>query len=321
MGAFGIRGMCWRRNRMKQIYAGLLVSSILIGIWLLLQAQTEHNDTVFKLNQEIQTLRAKIHRIQTHEVDTSIPIIYVITPTYTRPVQKAELTRLMNAFTLVPNLHWIIVEDSSSKTDLVKNLLTSFPKPSTHLNIQTPAKMKLKPKDKWWSKPRGVFQRNLALSWLKENEKNKEGIIYFADDDNTYSVDLFEEIRGTKRVSVLPVGLVGGVKVEKPQVSGGKVVGWEVGWGNERPFAVDMAGFAINLQYFLKHTDVKFLEQVKVGHQESEFLFQLVSLDQLEPVAVGRVLVWHTRTQALNLNREDWFLKHYGYSSDTGIEL
>ena len=24
----------------------------------------------------------------------------------------AELTRLMNAFTLVPNLHWIIVEDS-----------------------------------------------------------------------------------------------------------------------------------------------------------------------------------------------------------------
>ena len=36
------------------------------------------------------------------------------------------------------------------------------------------------------------------------------------------------------------------------------------------------------------YLDVKFLEQVKIGHQESEFLFQLVNLDQLEPVAVGR---------------------------------
>ena len=47
--------------------------------------------------------------------DNSMPIIYAITPTYARPVQKAELTRLCNVFLLVPNIHWILVEDSKSK--------------------------------------------------------------------------------------------------------------------------------------------------------------------------------------------------------------
>ena len=34
-----------------------------------------------------------------------------------------------------------------------------------------------------------------------------EGVIYFADDDNTYSLDIFEEMRSTKTVSVWPVGI------------------------------------------------------------------------------------------------------------------
>ena len=38
--------------------------------------------------------------------DQSMPIIYTITPTYARPQQKAELTRLCNVFLLVPNLHF-----------------------------------------------------------------------------------------------------------------------------------------------------------------------------------------------------------------------
>ena len=47
--------------------------------------------------------------------DHSMPIIYAITPTYARPVQRAELTRLCNVFLLVPNLHWILIEDSKGK--------------------------------------------------------------------------------------------------------------------------------------------------------------------------------------------------------------
>ena len=47
--------------------------------------------------------------------DQSMPIIYAITPTYARPQQKAELTRLCYTFLLVPNLHWILIEDSKGK--------------------------------------------------------------------------------------------------------------------------------------------------------------------------------------------------------------
>jgi len=72
-----------------------------------------------------------------------LPIIYIITPTYKRPVQKAELTRLSQAFMLVPNLHWIIVEDSAKKTELVKSLLLKTGLPHTHLNVETPKNWKL----------------------------------------------------------------------------------------------------------------------------------------------------------------------------------
>ena len=73
--------------------------------------------------------------------------------------------------------------------------------------------------DPSWLKPKGVLQRNEGLFWIRENiPRSKNGIIYFADDDNTYDRDLFEVMRDTKTVSVWPVGLVGGLMVEKPKV-------------------------------------------------------------------------------------------------------
>lgn len=43
--------------------------------------------------------------------------IYVITPTFYRITQKPELVRLCTAFSHIPNLHWIVVEDSANKTE------------------------------------------------------------------------------------------------------------------------------------------------------------------------------------------------------------
>ena len=43
-------------------------------------------------------------------------------------------------------------------------------------------------------KPRGVSNRNAALQWLRSNNIT-EGVIYFADDDNSYDLELFEEVR------------------------------------------------------------------------------------------------------------------------------
>lgn len=283
-----------------------------------------NTDQMLSLQAEVGYLRKKLAQCGTHvnsEIDHFVPF-FVITPTYSRPVQKAELTRLANVFLLVPNLHWIVVEDSPHKTNLVKTFLHSSGLKYTHLNIETPSEMKLKSKDPHWSKPRGVFQRNEAIAWIRSNFKAGDpGVVYFADDDNSYSVELFQEIGETKKVTVFPVGLVGGVMVERPEVTASRVTGWSVGWGKDRPFATDMAGFAINLSYLLSHTSAKFASKVKIGYQESEFLKHLIHLEDLEPISVDKVLVWHTRTENPNLNMEKKFLKTNGHSSDQGLEV
>ena len=135
-----------------------------------------------------------------------------------------------------------------------------------------------------------------------------EGVIYFADDDNTYDVRLFEDMRDTKRVSVWPVGLVGGLMVEKPKVMDQSVVGWDVAWSPNRPFALDMAGFAVNYNHFLSRPKAKFAYNVKRGYQETEFLRHLVAdLSELEPKAdlCTKVYVYHTRTNRPDLKNED----------------
>lgn len=315
------------RSKLKQL--GILLLFLAIYFYFTnnvtgSRLELASTDQVLALQAEVGYLRKKLAQCGTHvnsEIDHFVPI-FVITPTFARSVQKAELTRLANVFLLVPNLHWIVVEDSPLKTNLVKTFLDKSGLKFTHLNIETPSEMKLKSKDPHWSKPRGVFQRNEAIAWIRSNFKAGEpGVVYFADDDNSYSVELFQEVGETKKVSVFPVGLVGGVMVERPEVTGGKVTGWSVGWGKDRPFATDMAGFSINLSYLLSHTSAKFASRVKIGYQESEFLKHLIHLEDLEPISVDKVLVWHTRTEHPNLNQEKKFLKTNGHSSDQGLEV
>ena len=52
-----------------------------------------------------------------------LPTIYVVTPTYERSVQYAELTRLQNTLRSVPKVFWIIIEDSEYKSKAISNLL------------------------------------------------------------------------------------------------------------------------------------------------------------------------------------------------------
>ncbi|KAF7663818.1 hypothetical protein LDENG_00198120 [Lucifuga dentata] len=195
-----------------------------------------------------------------------LPVVYAITPTYTRPVQKAELTRLAHAFRQVPRFHWIVVEDSTTRTELVSRFLAR-----------------------------------------QHRTKRDAGVVFFADDDNTYSLELFEEMRSTRGVSVWPVGFVGGRAYERPLVSGGKVVGWYTGWRPDRPFATDMAGFAVNLQVILANPRAQFKRRgSQPGMQESDFLKQITKVTELEPKANNctQVLVWHTRTEKPHLANE-----------------
>lgn len=121
-------------------------------------------------------------------------------------MQKAELVRLSQTLSLVPRLHWLLVEDAEGPTPLVSGLLAASGLLFTHLAVLTPKAQRLREGEPGWVRPRGVEQRNGALAWLRGQrgavggEKDppplgSPGVVYFADDDNTYSRALFEEVR------------------------------------------------------------------------------------------------------------------------------
>ncbi|XP_072912591.1 galactosylgalactosylxylosylprotein 3-beta-glucuronosyltransferase 2 [Hemitrygon akajei] len=232
--------------------------------------------------------------------NASLPTIYAITPTYSRPVQKAELTRLANTFRQLEHFHWVLVEDASFRSRLVADLLANSGVHSyTQLHVPTQRRYKRA------GMPRATEQRNEGLRWLRKNlSLQNSGVVFFADDDNTYSLELFQEMRFTKKVAVWPVGLAGGRRYERPLVEQGHVVGWYTGWRPDRPFAIDMAGFAVNLKVILSNPKAVFRRGgSQPGMQESDFLKQITTVQELEPKAANctKVLVWHTRTEKANL--------------------
>ena len=98
--------------------------------------------------------------------------------------------------------------------------------------------------------------------------------------------------------------------------------GWEVAWGRSRPFATDMAGFAVGLAHLLARPAAAFPTVCRRGHLESQFLKELVAeVGELEALAVGQVLVWHTRAEEVNLKKEEKFLELKGRRSGEGLEV
>nr|XP_002127079.1 galactosylgalactosylxylosylprotein 3-beta-glucuronosyltransferase sqv-8 [Ciona intestinalis] len=223
--------------------------------------------------------------------------IYGITSTYARLTQKADLTRLIYTLMHVPNFHWILIEDSVEKTPLVRRLLQKSGLKYTHLN------KKNKKNSHHKSGVKDLLTRNAALAWVRNNVT--QGVVYFMDDDNTYDLKLFEEMRTTKVASVWPVGLVGGLVVEGPvRCKNGKVLTWRVTWETNRTIPIDMAGFAINTALLRQHPDVKFVDAFDL---ESIFLGDLgLTRDKMEAKGNNcrEVNVWHTQTAKANLYQE-----------------
>lgn len=147
------------------------------------------------------------------------------------------------------------------------------------------------------------------------------------DDDNTYTVELFREMSRIEpgRVGVWPVGLVGGLMVEKPVLdprNDSLVVGFNSQWRPERPFPIDMAGFAISVNLLMANPEAKFSYSVERGYQESEILRRVTTMDRLQPMAnkCRDILVWHTRTELPKLGPEEKLNKANIRSND-GMEV
>ncbi|XP_042203326.1 galactosylgalactosylxylosylprotein 3-beta-glucuronosyltransferase P-like [Homarus americanus] len=128
-------------------------------------------------------------------------------------------------------------------------------------------------------KPRGVANRNAGLQWVRTHAKT--GVVYFADDDNTYDIRVFEEMRYTKGVSMWPVGLVTHTGISTPVLKNGKFVGWYDGSINSRKFPVDMACFAFSVSYLLQVPEA--IMPFKAGREEDGFLTSLkIKAEEIE---------------------------------------
>ena len=120
----------------------------------------QQSELIARLNRNITRLQRRIRTLQLSEKSNGIsdvvllrndvnksmlnndklfPPIYMITPTYARWTQKADLMRLSQTLMHVPNLHWIVVEDAEERTKLVTNFLLRRKNVlrSTHLNVRT----------------------------------------------------------------------------------------------------------------------------------------------------------------------------------------
>ncbi len=62
----------------------------------------------------------------------NLPIIYFVTPTFSRPVQLAELIRLGQTLLHVPNLVWLVAEDRDDCSALVGQALERWATQVTH---------------------------------------------------------------------------------------------------------------------------------------------------------------------------------------------
>ncbi|XP_047480120.1 galactosylgalactosylxylosylprotein 3-beta-glucuronosyltransferase P-like isoform X1 [Penaeus chinensis] len=220
-----------------------------------------------------------------------LPPLYIITPTYPRAEQVPELTRTAQTLMNVPNVVWIVSEDAPVPTQAVVNYLNETGLKTVYRRVMMPDRYQ-----KVKNKPRGVANRLSGLEYIRENAK--DGVFYFADDDNTYDIKLFEQMRWTQRVSMFPVGLVTKLGVSSPIVRDGRVVGFYDGWISKRRFPCDMAGFAVNVQYFLERP--KATMPFKVGFEEDGFLRSLgIKAHEIEPLAFNctKIWVWHTQTK------------------------
>ncbi|CAI7914542.1 unnamed protein product, partial [Closterium sp. NIES-54] len=183
-----------------------------------------------------------------------------------------------------------------------------------------------------WNKE--VAQHNTALQHIEQHRM--DGVVYFADDDNVYAPQLFEELRAIRVVGVFPVGFLFSADyaafnpgkpsrpfLERPLVQRGsdgvaRVVGWETfEWsvpkgkrgGAYRSFCSDMAGFAFSSRLlwtrltsipgYPRHP-VRF-QAIWGGYLETTFLSRLLpSPTYLQPIArdATDVWVWHMHAEA-----------------------
>ncbi|KAE9603808.1 hypothetical protein Lal_00002260 [Lupinus albus] len=232
--------------------------------------------------------------------------LIVVTPTYNRAFQAYFLNRLGQVLRLVPPpVLWIVVEMNPASTKTAE-LLRKTGVMYRHLVCT---------KNSTDVKDRGVHQRNTALEHIENHRLN--GIVYFADDDNIYSLPLFETMRHISGFGTWPVAMLAPSKnkaiLEGPVCNGSQVIGWHTNERSKklRRFHVDMSGFAFNSTILWDpktwrrptSNPIRQLDTVKEGFQETTFIEQLVEDEshmEGSPPGCSSIMNWHLHLDSHN---------------------
>ncbi|CAI9290664.1 unnamed protein product [Lactuca saligna] len=231
-----------------------------------------------------------LQKIEGFETDLG-KLLIIVTPTYPRMFQAYYLNRLAHTLRLVePPLLWVVVE-MSSQTGETSELLRGSGVMYRHLVCK---KNTTEIKD----------LRNVGLLHIETHKL--DGIVYFADDTNIYSSELFHHMRqirrfGTWVVAELKTSTRVGTFVG-PICNGTQVIGWHTSNVMRRfhRFHADLSGFAFNSTILwdpkrwqrLTLEPIRFLDTFQV----STLIEQIVEDEtQMEGIAedCSKVFVWH----------------------------
>lgn len=226
-------------------------------------------------------------------------LLIIVTPTYNQAFQAMYLNRLSQTLRLVqPPLLWIVVEmpaQSKETADILRKTGVMY----RHLVCD---------KNATDVKDRSAHQRNVALAHIEQHRL--DGIVYFVDDNNVYTLELFEQLREIKRFGTWPIGMFthnkNKIVLEGPVCNSTRVIGWQTNEMSKklRRFHVNNSGFAFNStilwdpQKWSRPTSelIRQLDTDKDGLQDTKFIEQLVADEsQMEGLAHGcsKIMVWN----------------------------
>ncbi|GMI88501.1 IRREGULAR XYLEM 9-LIKE, IRREGULAR XYLEM 9 Homolog [Hibiscus trionum] len=244
-------------------------------------------------------------------------LLIVITPTYTRPLQAYYLNRLAYTLKLVqPPLLWIVV-DMTSQSEETADTLRKSSVMYRHLVCK---------KNLTDMKDRNIHQRNVALSHIENHRL--DGIVFFANEGNIYSIDLFEQMRHIRRFGTWTVAKQtldnSRVILEGPVCNGTQVIGWHLNGQSRRfrRFHAEMPGFAFNSTILWDPKrwhrptleQIRQLDTVKDDFQSSSIIDRVVEDEsQMEglPLDCSRIMVWELNIETSNsFHPQRWLMKN-----------
>uniref|UniRef100_A0A914S0K2 Galactosylgalactosylxylosylprotein 3-beta-glucuronosyltransferase n=1 Tax=Parascaris equorum TaxID=6256 RepID=A0A914S0K2_PAREQ len=160
------------------------------------------------------------------------------------------MIRLSQTLMNIRNIAWIVVEDGKK-----------FNNPTHHL----------------------IRRTQIAYCYIAVGRLKTFPVVYFADDDNTYDIRLFDRfIRKVEAIGVWAVGLVAGQIVEAIKHSAENIVnGWLNEFSPKHNWEINMASFAINLRILLQtlfHNKVGFVVR---GVRSFEMICAKIQLNKM----------------------------------------